>query len=309
MSASTRIRILEKDNNRRGDLFGRLMADLFIALGYDQPRLNVHKAGREIDLAVDHRHEPRRAVAECKATKRPVGGDAVNKFVGALDAERGSKNETPITGYFVSLAGFRETAKEQERQGWRSEIVLFSGPQVVDEMVTGRALIPRERATELAGRSCQGLDHLELDPATELLAHERGWIWAVYYLTGKARTHFVLIHSDGTLLARAIADEVIAADQARGGVLAELTCLNPELPEQDDERSVREALGAYSEYLDHECGSRRSEPPSPGSQGVLHDSGAGLPEREPRPSRLAHPTRSCPNRSLLPSRPLAANQE
>ena len=29
------IRILEKDNNRRGDLFGRLMNDLFLSLGYD----------------------------------------------------------------------------------------------------------------------------------------------------------------------------------------------------------------------------------------------------------------------------------
>ncbi len=254
MATGATIRLLERDNNRRGDLFGQLMADLIIALGYDQPRLNVHKAGREIDLIAEHRHEPRRAIAECKASKRPVGGDDVNKFVGALDAERGSKDETPVTGYFVSLGGFRETAREQERQGRRSEIVLLDGSQVVDEMVTGRVLIPRERATEMAGRCCRNLDDLELDPEAELLAHERGWIWAVYYLAGKARTHVVLVHSDGTPLAKALAEEVITADQTCGGNLAELTCLNPEPPARDDEQSVEEALAAYSVYLAHECG-------------------------------------------------------
>jgi hypothetical protein len=65
---SETIRILEKENNRRGDLFGRLMADLFVALGYEQPRLNIHKAGRELDLSADHRLESRRAIAERKAT-------------------------------------------------------------------------------------------------------------------------------------------------------------------------------------------------------------------------------------------------
>ena len=74
------IRILEKENNKRGDLFGRLMADLFVALGYEQPQLNVHLPGRELDLTADHRLEKRRAVAECKATASPAGGDAVNKF-------------------------------------------------------------------------------------------------------------------------------------------------------------------------------------------------------------------------------------
>ena len=46
MPGAVSIRILEKESNPRGDLFGRLMADLFIALGYDQPRLNIHKSGR-----------------------------------------------------------------------------------------------------------------------------------------------------------------------------------------------------------------------------------------------------------------------
>ncbi|MBD0371348.1 MAG: restriction endonuclease [Pyrinomonadaceae bacterium] len=110
MSHLTQIRILENDNNRQGDLFGRLMADLFVALGYEQPRINIHKSGRELDLAAVHRLERRRAVAECKATIDAIGGGDLNKFVGALDAER--EDDLPLTGYFISLAGFTETAIE-----------------------------------------------------------------------------------------------------------------------------------------------------------------------------------------------------
>src|SRR5213078_3535217 len=95
-SNETRIRILERDNNRRGDLFGRLMADLFIALGYEQPRLNIHKSGREVDVSAKHRLEPRRAIAECKATAESIGGDDLNKFVGVVDAE--DDGTWPITG-------------------------------------------------------------------------------------------------------------------------------------------------------------------------------------------------------------------
>ena len=73
MPATTTIRILETESNKRGDLFGRLMGDLFLALGYGEARLNVHKAGREIDVDASHRTEPRRVVAECKATVKKTG--------------------------------------------------------------------------------------------------------------------------------------------------------------------------------------------------------------------------------------------
>src|SRR5215218_3576802 len=139
MSSPTTIRILETDNNRKGDLFGRLMADLFVALGYEQPRLNIHKAGREIDLSTNHRLENRRAVAECKATTEPTGGGDLNKFVGVLDAER--EDERPVTGYFISLHGFKETAVLQESKR-RTKLIMLDGQQVVDELVEGRIVIP-----------------------------------------------------------------------------------------------------------------------------------------------------------------------
>ena len=88
MSSKPSIRILESEANKRGDLFGRLMSDLFLALGYGEIRLNIPKPGREIDVEGTHRTEPRRVIAECKSTRRKAGGDDVNKFVGILDAER-----------------------------------------------------------------------------------------------------------------------------------------------------------------------------------------------------------------------------
>jgi len=242
------IRILEKENNKRGDLFGRLMGDLFVALGYDQPRLNVHKSGRELDLTADHRLEIRRAVAECKATVEPIGGDDLNKFAGALQVESADR---PLTGYFISLSGFKETAIEQEKQR-ASKIVTLAGPQIVNELVGGRILVPKERATEVAGRLCGISNDLILDDEPELLAHKRGWVWAVYYTRGKARTHFALIHSDGTPLARSLADEVVRADRACGGTLHTLSCLNPPPPREIDK--VAEAVSAYAQYLSHECG-------------------------------------------------------
>src|ERR1035441_1649091 len=52
------LRLLAEDNNVRGDLFGRLAADLFLALGYDQPRINISHwcPVRSRIESVDYRH-------------------------------------------------------------------------------------------------------------------------------------------------------------------------------------------------------------------------------------------------------------
>ena len=128
MPTISTIRILEAEPNKRGDLFGRLMGDLFLALGYDRlVRRNIHKSGRETDIEVDHRTEPRRAIAECKATKDKTGGDEINKFVGALDAEKRKNQNIQITGYFISLSGFKETAIEQEKDASGDRVILRDG--------------------------------------------------------------------------------------------------------------------------------------------------------------------------------------
>jgi hypothetical protein len=253
MPLPTSIRILENDNYRIGDLFTRLMADLFIALGYERPRVNIHKAGRELDLFAVHRLEARTAIGECKATAYPIGGADINKFVGALDAER--KGIAPVTGYFVSLAGFRETAIAQENRGRRTRVILLTGAQVVDELINGRIVIPMERATELAGRCCSAAAGLILDSRTELLAHERGWIWAIYYTSGKMRTHFALIHSDGTPLAPSLTEEIRAADAQCDGDLHRLICVNPNPPNVAyDQMAYAQATAAYAQYIESECG-------------------------------------------------------
>ncbi|MBD0371347.1 MAG: hypothetical protein ICV60_10965 [Pyrinomonadaceae bacterium] len=125
----------------------------------------------------------------------------------------------------------------------------------MDELVRGRSLIAKERATELAGRCCSVYGDLVLDEDVELLAHERGWVWAIYYTQGKGRTHFALIHADGTPLAPVIANEIIAADNRCGGSLHTLTCINPApVHSADNAQQVNAALKAYERYLTEECG-------------------------------------------------------
>ena len=44
MNAPSTIRLLAAENNERGDLFTRLVKDLFFAQGYDNLRFDVHKS-------------------------------------------------------------------------------------------------------------------------------------------------------------------------------------------------------------------------------------------------------------------------
>ncbi len=59
MQTPTSLRLLAATDNARGDLFTRLVKDLFFALGYDDLRLDLHTSGREIDIQGMHRLEPR----------------------------------------------------------------------------------------------------------------------------------------------------------------------------------------------------------------------------------------------------------
>lgn len=213
MSSHFAIRILAQGNNARGDLFARLMDDLFLSLGYDNVRKNIARSGREIDIEADHRHERRRAIAECKALQTKVGGTEINTFAGKLRPERLRRPGSGLTPYFISLSGFTEPSIDQEGESGDDAVVLLDGTQVVTELVHGRILVPIYKATERAGTCTVDVAGIDLDPQADLLAHERGWIWAIYYTTNKLRTHVVLIHADGTPLSAVIAREVIAADK------------------------------------------------------------------------------------------------
>lgn len=153
MNKPATIRILERDNNRRGDLFGRLVSDIFLSLGYDNVRLNVARSGLEIDVIAEHRFENRSAIAECKAVKEKIGGAEVNAFAGKLRTEaRKAEAGQSVSAYFISLSGFTETAIDQERDAGEGRIILMNGDQAVHELVKGRILVPHEQAVE----RCEG---------------------------------------------------------------------------------------------------------------------------------------------------------
>jgi hypothetical protein len=143
---------LELTHNKKGDVFCRSMSDLFHALGYNEPRFDVQKAGREIDLETRHRIENKIAFAECKAHKTPIGGRDINKFVGALHVEeskfkkQAECQQVDIIGYFISLSGYTETAIEQEKERSDKKIILLQPKQIIDELISGKIIVPLEVA-------------------------------------------------------------------------------------------------------------------------------------------------------------------
>jgi len=251
MATKVSVRILAKGNNDRGDLFARLMSDLFLTLGYDNVRLNISRSGREVDIEAEHRHERRRAIAECKAWDDKVGGTEINKFAGKLRPERRRRPRVPITPYFISLSGFTETSVDQEADSGTNAVILLDAPKVVEELIKGRILVPVERATEAAGKYAAFDPTLTLDPIVDLLAHPRGWVWAIFYGTGWKRTHVALIHADGTWLSPGAAAEVMPA---LGELLPGIICTNETAIAADDEAQQNQALLRYYEYLSSECG-------------------------------------------------------
>ncbi len=254
MQTTYNIKILESDTNKIGDLFGRLMGDLFLALGYTQVRLNIHKSGREIDIEVEHRTEPRKVIAECKATQDKIGGDSINKFIGALDVERRKDANNQITGYFISLSGFKETTIEQEKEAGGGRVVLLEGKQVVDELINGHIIVSLEKAMERAGRSAKRQPVNLHSENCELLAHDMGWIWAIYFTQNKQRTHFALIHADGEPIALSLAENIIKCDSSVGGTLHTLIYLHPPIESSVSEVRISQAKTKYFEYLASECG-------------------------------------------------------
>jgi hypothetical protein len=255
MSNIANIRILEKEANKRGDLFNRLMKDLFLTLGYDNPRFNIHKSGREIDIQAAHRTESKRMIAECKATKAKIGGDDINKFVGALDAEKRKYPDIPVEGYFISLSGFTETAIEQEKDAGDKRVILLDGNRVIDELIRGNIIVTPIKAMEQAVHcAAKHGGKLKADDSFELLAHDMGWIWVVYFMKNKQKTHFALVHADGEAIAPEPAQAIINSDKSVGGILHQLEYLPPPEHPSSIEDRVIEAREKYLKYLESECG-------------------------------------------------------
>jgi PHD/YefM family antitoxin component YafN of YafNO toxin-antitoxin module len=221
------MRILAAEPNEKGDLFGRLVVDLFLAQGYEDPQLSIHKTGREIDVKARHRVEQRRAIAECKATKDPIGGDDLNKFAGVAQAERESANGEAVQAYYISLSGFRPSALAQEEEFASPRFILLDSGDVEDQLVAGGMVVSPERACEAAGRLVADRDGISLMGSPRLLGHEIGWVWLCEYAAHHQPTHFALIHADGAALSASLAQEIVDADREVGAELEGLDYLSP----------------------------------------------------------------------------------
>jgi hypothetical protein len=258
MAQFRKIEILEQDNNKKGDLFGRLMSDLFHSLGYDEPRLNIHKSGREIDIQTYHRTERKIAVGECKAHKDKVGGDDINKFVGVLDAEkRKFKKEKftktySVTGYFISLSGFKETVIEQEVSLDNTRVILLQSDKIVEELIEGRIIVSVENAISAISTASQDF---KLSNYVDLFAYDKGWVWVLYYSSsGQKNSHFAFVHADGKPLIKELALELISLDKEINNLLSGLELIQVNEENIVSQPSSEETKVKYFKYLENECG-------------------------------------------------------
>lgn len=251
--------LLETDKNKKGDLFNRLMYDVFHALGFGEPRYNIPMPGREIDLIMQHRTENRVALAECKAHQEKIGGADVNKFVGALDVERVKYESmgSNVVGYFISQSGFKDTVYEQEQEraigktarNDRAEMILLGPEGIVRELIQGNVICSLEQAASAV--KCQE-EELHLCEQADLLASEEGWIWVLYYSNcpKQAATHFAFVHADGNQLLNSIADKIIRRADTQNRAFVGLSYIKA----AEKEFGGREAQDAYFQYLSNELG-------------------------------------------------------
>ncbi len=238
MLENCKIKILEA--GKKSDLFGRLMEDLFLALGYDQTRFSIYQSGRKIEFEAVHGTEPKRLIAECNAAT--AGETEINPFIEKIAAEK--QKDPQLNAYFVSLAGFNKTVKARET----GIVRLLDGKQVIDKLVRAQLVVSPEKAMRRA-EQCAASSALKIT-SCDFLAHDSGWVWAVYFTNNKRKTHFALIHADAEPLAPGLAQAVIQSDRAAKGSLHALHYLPPcEKPPQTEAAKEK-----YFSYLAEQCG-------------------------------------------------------
>ena len=92
------------------------------------------------------------------------------------------------------------------------------------------------------------------DSQRELLAHEIGWVWAVYFSTHNEVTHYSLVHADGNFIGAALSASIARSDQAVGGRLHSLHYLLPPPANANTEGLQIQAQQKYLKFLEQECG-------------------------------------------------------
>lgn len=253
--------ILESDQNKKGDLFNRLVSDVLHSLGFGDGPSNLPKSGREIDMILPHRTENRFALVESKAHLEAVGGSEVNKLVGAIDVERGNyeRRGSSVTGYFISRSGFTATALEQERERAQarqsrnegSELILLGPTEIVRELIKGNMLCSLSSAVSAVvlprGES------LSLCDRADLIACEHGWIWVLYYSSHPKQdaTHFALVHADGNQLVERIAKILLEQAKTQKLPFTGLSYISAVSSIGMDKQAAKDA---YFRYLENELG-------------------------------------------------------
>jgi hypothetical protein len=201
------LKVMAEGNNAVGDTLTRLVTDVFRAIGYENLRINIHKTGRELDIKGQHSFEDKILVAECKAQKTPIGGGDINKFVGVVDAERRRAGQSQVHGYYISLSGYRESAREQEAEVGNSRVILLDATDIVNRISNGNVVVSTEEAAEVAGRfmaelrSGLNFDHIEL------VAHPIGWLWAVYFKNNAGGKFACFVHADGQVVSEQLLNQ------------------------------------------------------------------------------------------------------
>lgn len=264
-----KIEILENDTNKKGDLFSRLMIDFFHTIGYDQPRFDVQKTGREVDINCKHRTEKKIAIAECKAHSDKIGGSDINKFIGVIDIEKrklekdAARKDYNIIGYFISLSGFKETAIEQEKDADDNRVILIKPEKIVEELINGRILVSIEKGLLAVADISKNYTLIE---EVDLLAYENGWVWTFYFsdVDGQKTTHFALVHGGGSPLIKELAEDIIAKDDAINKIFDGKKLLNNKyddkklLTSKELENNISESpnntKNKYFKYLENELG-------------------------------------------------------
>ena len=254
MKAPIQLRLLAKKPNEVGDLFTRLVKHVFSTLGYDKLCENINKTGREIDISGEHRTESRKVIAECKAWNRSVGGDKINKFLGVLTREQAGSSDSTVVGYYISLNGFTESAIAQEQETKPPRVILLDGSALIKHLERA-GIVSRDKAIEQAGRCCQQnkVDSVDID-GIELLGHQLGYVWAVYYTENKQPKFVIFIHADGTPLAKSVAKEITKSDTDLKGTLHTLKYLASSSPAAFEQTHRKTALEKYRNWIDAECG-------------------------------------------------------
>lgn len=194
-----RIHIVDADANEKGDLLTDRIKDVVHALGFNVESTNLHRTGRELDIVAWHRLENVKLVAECKAQAAKVGGADVNKFVGALDAERNVDSD--VRGYFISLSGFKDSAHEQERNIGRQRCVLMGADEIQQELVAANILCRPEVAIANFARLLEREHAVHPDPA--VVMSERGWLYVLHGMYLEAPSAIGFANSSGRILTEA----------------------------------------------------------------------------------------------------------